>query len=314
MLIGGVWLLGLGIVFLVKEATNLEWAQAWPMFVVLVGVATFVSTALAWRPSLTGLWAFTWPVVTIVVGSVLLASTTGSLEQGPAEWLEAWWPAIAIGLGVWFLIGAVIPDTTPVEQLSLPLGDVSAASVWLSFGGGILDVAKAPAGALVDGTFSGGVLQRSDGPGRVHLSQDTRYGLPWLDHEGAWRLGVTGEVPLELKLETGATKTTLDLSDLLLRRLDLQTGASETRVRLPRAAGATDVRASAGVASVTIEVPTGVAARIRSKMALGSSQVDEARFPRTFDGYISPDFEGAANRVDITIEGGVGSVKVVSAA
>ncbi len=69
-----------------------------------------------------------------------------------------------------------------------------------------------------------------------------------------------------------------------------------------------------GVASVTLEVPTGVAARIRSKMALGSSQVDETRFPRTFDGYISPDFEGAANRVDITIEGGVGSVRVVSAA
>jgi hypothetical protein len=70
---------------------------------------------------------------------------------------------------------------------------------------------------------------------------------------------------------------------------------------------------SVGAASLTLEVPIGVAARIRSKMALGSSQIDESRFPRTFDGYLSPDFEGAANRVDITIEGGVGSVKVVGA-
>lgn len=314
LLMGGVWLLGLGIVFLVQSASGLDWNQAWPMFVILVGVATLVSTALTWRPSLPGLWRFTWPVAWIVVGSLLLASTTGSLGQGPAEWLEQWWPAVAIGLGIWFLIGAVIPGSAPVERLSLPLDGVPQASVWISFGGGRLDVARGPAGALVDGTFSGGVLQTSDGPGRVHLSQDTTYGLPWLDHEGTWAVGVTGEVPLDLKLETGATRTTVDLGDTRLRLLDLQTGASDTRVRLPRAAGVTEVRASAGAASLTLEVPEGVAARIRSRMALGSSQIDEGRFPRSFDGYASPDFETAANRIDIAIEGGVGSVKVVGTA
>ena len=314
MLIGGVWLLGLGIVFLVKEATDLDWNQAWPMFVILVGVATFVTTALTWRPSLAGIWAFTWPVAWIVVGSLLLASTTGSLGQGPAEFLDQWWPVIAIALGVWFLIGAVVPGSKPVERLSLPLGGVPAASIDLAFGGGTLDIAKAPAGMLVDGTFTGGVLQRSDGPGRIRLSQDTTYGVPWLDHEGSWSLGVTGEVPLDLRLQAGASRTTVDLSDTLLRRLDLQTGASETRVRLPRAAGATDVRASAGAASLTLEVPAGVAARIRSRMAIGSSQIDETRFPKTLDGHASPEYEGAANRVDIAIEGGVGSVRVVGGA
>ena len=49
-------------------------------------------------------------------------------------------------------------------------------------------------------------------------------------------------------------------------------------------------------------------------MAIGSSQIDETRFPRTLDGHASPDYEGAANRVDITIEGGVGSVRVVGGA
>ena len=78
-LIGGIWLLGLGIVLLVREAAGLSWGQAWPMFVILAGVATLVSTALSWRPSVGGIWAFTWPVVSIVIGSVLLASTTGSL-------------------------------------------------------------------------------------------------------------------------------------------------------------------------------------------------------------------------------------------
>jgi hypothetical protein len=124
---------------------------------------------------------------------------------------------------------------------------------------------------------------------------------------------VTGEVPLDLRIEAGASRTELDLGDVHLRRLDLQTGASETHVRLPRAAGHSEVRAETGAASIVLEVPGGVAARIRSRMALGSSQIDETRFPRSGDGFASPDYDTAANRVDIDVQGGVGSVRVVGA-
>jgi hypothetical protein len=53
-----------------------------------------------------------------------------------------------------------------------------------------------------------------------------------------------------------------------------------------------------------------VAARVRSRMAIGSTTVDETRFPRTMDGWSSPDFEGAANRVEIDVSGGLGSIRV----
>jgi hypothetical protein len=49
-------------------------------------------------------------------------------------------------------------------------------------------------------------------------------------------------------------------------------------------------------------------------MALGSSQIDESRFPRSGDGHASPDFASAANRVDLDISGGVGAVRVVGVA
>ena len=60
-----------------------------------------------------------------------------------------------------------------------------------------------------------------------------------------------------------------------------------------------------------MNVPAGVAARIRSRMALGSSHVNETRFPRTSSGYESPDFGTATNRVDIDVQGGVGSVRIL---
>jgi len=95
-------------------------------------------------------------------------------------------------------------------------------------------------------------------------------------------------------------------------RLELRTGASETTVTLPRAAGVTDVKADAGAASLTFIVPNGVAARIRPKVVIGSIRVDEDRFPRSGSDYQSPDFGSAPNRVDLEINGGVGSVRVRS--
>ena len=73
----------------------------------------------------------------------------------------------------------------------------------------------------------------------------------------------------------------------------------------------TVVRTEHGAASLTLEVPAGVAARIRTKITLGSTQVDEARFPRSASGYESPDYGTAGNRVDIDASGGVGSLRVV---
>ena len=137
--------------------------------------------------------------------------------------------------------------------------------------------------------------------------------MPWLEQPSRWTIGLTTEVPLDLRVDTGASKATLDLGGLRLRSLDLQTGASETRVLLPRAAGATTVTAQAGAASLTIEVPAGVAARIRTRMALGA-QIDQVRFPVSGDGYESPDYATATNRVDIDVQGGVGSFRVIGGA
>lgn len=311
-LVAGAWLIGIGVVFLIRQAYELSWSEAWPLFVILVGVASLVQTVVSWRPSFAGLWTYTWPIVWIVVGVVLLLSTTGRLGTGPGELIAQGWPWLLVALGVWFLIGSVAPGRSgTMERLELPLRGSSDASIRIRFGAGTLTTRPAASGDLVEGTFEGGVISREMGPGRVELSQDTSYGLPWLDRRSAWNIGLTGEVPLDLRVETGASRSTLDLRETLLRRLDLQTGASETRVVLPRNAGATDVRAEHGAASLTFEVPTGVAARIRARMAIGSSHIDESRFPRVGDLYQSVDYGTAANRIDLDVQGGVGSLRIV---
>jgi hypothetical protein len=309
-LVAGVWLVGLGLVFLVRDWAGWTWGEAWPLFVILVGIGSLVSQLAGLERMPAGAWSLAWPLGWIAVGVVLLMSTVGTLGVEPGELISRWWPILLVAVGGWFLVAALWPGRgAPQEVLDVPLGAASDARVKISFGGGELAVDRAPGGRLVAGTFESGVTH-SGGAGVIELKADTSRGFPWWDRPLHWRLGVTGEVPLDLVVESGASRSRLDLTETRLRRLELRTGASETRVLLPRAAGASTVRVESGAASVHLQVPVGVGARIRSRMALGSSAIDETRFPRAGDGYASPDWDLVANRVEIDIQGGVGSVRV----
>lgn len=310
--VAATWLIGLGVVFLLERSMVPGWSRAWPLFVILVGVASFVSTAVSRPLSASRLWDFTWPVVWTAVGVVLLLSTTGRLGREPVDLIVEGWPWLAVGLGAWFLVGAVAPvGPGLVERLELPSSGLAGAVVRLKFGAGELRTQPAAAGHLVDGHFSGGVRHRFLRPGDLELTPDIEYVFPFVDRRLDWTVGLAPDIPLDLRFETGASRSVLDLRGLLVRNVELQTGASETRLIVPDAAGATTIKAEAGAASLTIEIPTGVAARIRTRMALGSSQVDESRFPRTTDGYESADFATATNRVELDLQGGVGSLRVV---
>jgi hypothetical protein len=308
LLIPAVWIIGLGSVFLIQQYFNWSWTQAWPLWVLFVGVGSLFTALITRTQSALGIWGIWWPLATIAVGALLLLSTTGNLGIGPAE-LVAYWPVAVVGVGVWFLIGALIARPRAAQsELSVPLTGLTEAEIKLTFGGGELVVGQAEPGKLLSGTFEGGVRQRTHGVGRLELSPLSDWPM-WWGRPLHWQVGLTNEIPVNLELRTGANRSSIDLSTLRIRRLELHTGASETRVRLP-ASGATEVRAEAGVASLTIEVPQGVAARIHSRMALGSTTVSEDRFPRAMDGWASPDFDTAANRVEIDIAGGLGSVRV----
>jgi hypothetical protein len=307
----GVWLIAIGLVFLVKDWAGWSWGQAWPLFIVAGAVATFLNRIAARDELDAGLWSLVWPIAWFVIGLALLGATTGSLNIGVGDLLSRWWPVAFILVGIWFLVASVWPGRRrAVESLALPLDSSPIASIKVSFGAGVLEIGRASSGRLLEGTFQGGVRYRSHGPDTVEIEPDTGRGWPAGGATFRWKVGLTGEKPLDVRLDTGASRATIDLLDLRVRQLELQSGAAETRLRLPRAAGVTLVRTDTGVASLTIEVPPGVAARIRSSMSLGRVDVDQTRFPRVGDGWQSPDIATAPNRVELEVRGGVGSVTI----
>ena len=260
-----------------------------------------------------------WGGVLVLVGVLLLLNNLGILD------VDVWslvWPLLLIALGMWTLWGVVFGrPSVETEEVTIPLAGAARAHVSVYHGAGRLHVdADAGPDELMSGTFGGGLERRVRRDGdtldvemRVPARGFPGFALPWMwgsGHGLDWSFGLNGEVPLSLNLETGANDMRLDLSDLRVTDLRLQTGASATDLTLPANAGHTRVNMSSGAASVIVRVPSGVAARIRVGGGLAGITVDRNRFPRVGGVYQSADYDTAPNKVDVDIETGVGSVDV----
>lgn len=260
-----------------------------------------------------------WGVILILIGALLLLNNLGVLD------VNIWsliWPVFLIALGLWILWRIVAgPRPVEAEEVVIPLEGAAQARVHIRHGAGRLHVdAGAGPGELVAGTFGGGLDHRVRRDGdmldvemRVPSDAFPAFALPWMWGQGGaldWSFSLNGEIPLSLDLETGASDMRLDLTDLRVTDLRLQTGASATDLTLPANAGHTRAEIRSGAASVNIRVPSGVAARIRIKGGLAGITVDQNRFPRMGDTYQSADYDTALNKVDVDIETGVGSVEV----
>jgi hypothetical protein len=260
-----------------------------------------------------------WAVVLILVGALLLLGNLGILSVN--VW-SLFGPLLLVALGVWILWGILAgPRAFHAEETAIPLEGASRAHIRLRHGAGRMQVqAGAGPGELVAGTFGGGLdsTTRRDDDAldvdmRVASGSFPHVMWPWgwgragpLD----WSVRLSAGIPLSLDFETGASDASIDLTDLRVTFVRLQTGASATRLTLPANAGHTRVEIRSGAAAVTIRVPSGVAARIRTQTGLAGVTIDRQRFRRLGDEYQSADYDTAANKVDLDIQTGVGAVDV----
>jgi hypothetical protein len=252
----------------------------------------------------------------ILAGVLLLVGNLFNIQTG-----KLIWPIILIALGVWIIWGILAgPRTVETETAAIPLEGARQARVRIHHGAGRLRVdGSANPGELASGTFGGGLDYGSKRDGdalEVEMRSKMRgfdYAWPWMWGPGRgldWTFGLSREVSLVLDFETGASDTRLDLTDLRVTELRVQTGASANDITLPASAGLTRVNIHSGAASVVVRVPSGVAARIKVKAGAASIAVDKGRFPRSERAYQSPDYDTAANKAEIDVEIGAGSIEI----
>ncbi len=253
-----------------------------------------------------------WGIVLILLAIFLLGLQMGWLK---GDLFGYFWPAVAILFGIWLLISAVGRSRVETQTISIPRENATRARIKFDHGAGRLNIHSGAADPeLLNGVFGAEMDYHSSLVGdslEVKLRNAPQFWTWYPGRSLDWNVSLTRDIPLNLKIDSGASSTFLDLTDLKVTDLNIDTGASTTEVRLPASAGNTLVDIDTGASTVKLSVPVGVGARIRLKTGLASTNIDTNRFLRMDDGlYQSNDYASAANRADITIDSGVGTIEI----
>jgi len=253
-----------------------------------------------------------WGTALIIAGVLLYLQTQGIITNV----FRFFWPLALMLVGAWLIVNVYWPPARSAEEtFVVPLGAAKDVKFRLSHGVGQIEIGGgAPAGQALVGSSAVGMNHESHLDGdrlEVKVEAGPSF-IPFLGpSEGVWYFQLTQEVPVTLIVEAGASSLNIDLRDILASRVVLKTGASGSNVIVP-ARGVSLLDVEAGAASVKFQIPEGTAARIRIKEGATSVNVDTNRFPRLDAGiYQSPGFDMVADRAEINVEAGLGSVTVV---
>ncbi len=287
--IWGIFLLFLGIVFLLQTLNVLRWGlwgtlwRFWPVLIIVIGLGILLRRYNAWLVSL---------LVLAILGACL----------GVAIWQYS--PSLSSGI--------------VTKSYSEPLDSLERVQIEMDFSAGSITISSLPLGSpsLVEidsevrnnrETMSIDFIQQ-DGEGKLYLSTvNQRF---WGEAGIRWEVRFTKSIPLAINIKSAASSMELDLSGLKVTELRLDVDAGNYIVTTPSTAGTIDIEIEANVANIEVTIPDGVAAKIQVDTNLSALDVDESRFPQQGDYYVSDNFNTAQNRVYLIIDCDVGRVQV----
>ncbi len=330
-LLGPIVLIAIGIYFLLYNVglvPSLNWWAAlryWPLLLVFIGINIIVRQAP--RPFGSLLSLLTGLLVILAFGYLLLFGSEAANSS-------RWW-------------GLSSPNLH-TEQIAFPIDDVTMADVGITVNVSGLELyTLEDSSQLIEGEvfyFDRLLFDTSRQGDQATISLDTEERGNWfvnpgnwnnIDANNLWQIGLNQRIPTDLRLWLNAGVSDLDLSELTLTHLSVESNASKTTLSLPdgeyRASLETnagsmavtlptmgqqeiDVEVSAG--SLTLYLPEDGQARLEVDLSLGSFSLDDdGRFTQlsTDDGqevWQTADYDDAEDRIDLTIDASAGSVAV----
>jgi hypothetical protein len=163
-----------------------------------------------------------------------------------------------------------------------------------------------PTRTLVVGNGQAALSLRRSGAGQPWFR------FPWAACNGAteWQIHLNPTASSEITAHSDGGNVKLNLAGMAVTRVSADTGGGNMDVVLPETAANLTVAAKTGAGNVVVRVPDGLAARIHATTGLGKVIMDP-RFSQTDKNtYRSPDYDGAAHKVEITVSSGAGNVMV----
>ena len=252
-----------------------------------------------------------WGIVLIFVGTLLILNNFGYIN------INIWaviGPLLLILLGLWVMLSTKFRKGD-AEHIEVPLNHIEKAAANINYAAGQLRITGVSDSVnLLLGDLSGGfTLDQKSVKESVSIQLDLKENFPiivWIPVGTEWNIRLNNTIPFEMDIKTGAVDAVIDLSNIRVKKFQLTTGASLTQLILSPAIGTGYYVIKSGLASVTIQVPSGVSARIRASVGLGIVNVDQSRFPKLGGEYKSIDYDASEAKVDLAVETGLGIIDI----
>ena len=285
------------------------------------------------------------PVILIILGAVFLLNNFGVLPWSIWNNLWKFWPVILILIGIEYLIGhsislkttiillviifiipvifAVNPITkNPLATSNLPisesLGNLTRAKVFidmpatnLTIKGGT-DPSKLISGKIA---FSKAALkpvissEEVFGQKIIRISQGSPAGLPFISSlKNNTELLLTNQIPLEIQINTVASKEQINLDNLRVDYLEVNSQASDLDIKFGKFYSAR-ARLKTKASNLKISIPKEIEARIKIDSKVKNLTI-ASRFKKEDGDYKTRDFDKVFTRIDIQIESIAGSITI----
>jgi hypothetical protein len=285
-----------------------------PLILIVLGVV-FLLNNLGWLSW--DIWttvARLWPLLIIAIGLDLIIGRRSPLGSILSVVLVLAIIGLALSAIFWFGPGRAVIS----ESVFHPLDGAGRAVVEIRFSVGELRVGSSTnPTALVEGSidvYQGMALRqreyRRSGDEAFFALADHEFpgATPGPRGERRWDLRLTREVPVRLTVEAGIGASNLNLRDVRATDLDVKTGIGKTELTTP-SSGVVGATVDGGIGEVVITIPRGMAARTRVSTGIGGVDVF-GDYIRDGNVYTSPGFDRAANRIELSVNAGIGKITV----
>lgn len=288
----------------------------WGLLLVLIGTLFLLQNLGVVDINFSNLWTL-WPIFIIMAG-VSMVAVRGWMGAVVSA-LVALLALTLVTLVALDVVGPGNSDSTRVDTVSVAreTGAIEKLNLSIEAGAGVIDLSSTAATKVVDASLKSTVTSldnRSDSTGNtqnVLLSMDDSDGHWWngrMKNDLAVVLGQS--MPTDLKIDAGAAKIEADLSQVDLRKLDIDSGASSINVKLGAVSKNIDVAYDIGASSITLRLPreSGVSVRLDS----GLSGTDLPDLKEVSDNYYESDnFATATHKISIHGKMGMANLQVI---
>lgn len=288
--------------------------------------------------------SFFWPALLILAGVVALLVNTGQIPVDRLYQLLNLWPLVLIVIGLELIlrrtvhgvmgdvamalivllaiVGAaayvtVSPNPGNINKLDTEqgLGEVKTARVEINAGAATINISSAARSDLyrahVDYSGQTPDVHFDAGTGSLIISQRGKNFLPFQPRHFAVDLKISSEVAWAIDLNTGAATTTLDLADVHLSSISLNTGAAKDEITLGPATGVVPVEINGGALTVNIHRPGGTEASVDVSGGAVSLNADGRNMHAIGHlSFESPGYSGATNSYRVEVNGGACTVRL----